>query len=249
MVGKIIVNQGEVVPFVADRECSADREVIVREEDPYPPWALPLILATLVSGVSASCAQPAEKRRDDSVLYAAEAGQEFGLDELATLCRQPEALHSLKAAAAKDFVALPGNTAPIHKMYGYDLPGGAAVSVSVRVSPDNDDVLVLRSVGQRPGELKQLEQSTTCEQLKGRQRSGTNAASSSGETASRVVHAHAGATAEQRDAADEGRLDASGNVVVGTVVMNRGEFVRASQLIASVRWTCGRAPNGARAGR
>ncbi len=41
--------------------------------------------------------------------------------------------------------------------------------------------------------------------------------------------------AEQRDAADEGRLEASRGIVVGTVIMNRGEVVRPSQLIASVR--------------
>jgi len=43
--------------------------------------------------------------------------------------------------------------------------------------------------------------------------------------------------AEQRDAADEGRLDASGDVFVGTVIMNQGEVVRPSQLIASVGQT------------
>jgi len=151
----------------------------VRNEHPGRPWGLPLITVALVSGVSASCGQPGEKPRDDSVLYAAEAGREFGLDRLAALCRQPEAFQALKAAA-KDFVALPGHTAPIHKMYGYDLPGGAAVTVSVRVSPDNPEVFVLRSVGQRPGELKQLEQSTTCEQLRDRPPPKVGGASSSG---------------------------------------------------------------------
>jgi hypothetical protein len=39
---------------------------------------------------------------------------------------------------------------------------------------------------------------------------------------------------EQRDAADEGRLDAGGSTVVGQVIVNEGEIVRPSQLIASV---------------
>jgi hypothetical protein len=43
--------------------------------------------------------------------------------------------------------------------------------------------------------------------------------------------------AEQRDAADEGRLEASGRMVLGTVIVNEGEVVRPSQLIASVRRT------------
>jgi hypothetical protein len=45
--------------------------------------------------------------------------------------------------------------------------------------------------------------------------------------------------AEQRDAADEGRLEASGSTIVGKVIVSRAEVVRPSQLIASVRWTCG----------
>ncbi len=42
---------------------------------------------------------------------------------------------------------------------------------------------------------------------------------------------------QQRDAADEGRLDAYGDVFIGTVIANEGEVVRPSQLIASVRRT------------
>jgi hypothetical protein len=43
---------------------------------------------------------------------------------------------------------------------------------------------------------------------------------------------------EQRDAADEGRLDAYGTIVVGNeVIVNQGKVVRPSQLIASVRQT------------
>ncbi len=45
-----------------------------------------------------------------------------------------------------------------------------------------------------------------------------------------------GAT-EQRDAADEGRLEAYGSAMVGTVIVDEGKFVRPSQLIASVGWT------------
>ena len=44
--------------------------------------------------------------------------------------------------------------------------------------------------------------------------------------------------AEQRDAADEGRLEAYGSIIVGNeVIVNEGEVVRPSQLIASVRPT------------
>ncbi len=40
--------------------------------------------------------------------------------------------------------------------------------------------------------------------------------------------------AEQRDAADEGRLEACGSAMVGTVIVDEGKVVRPSQLIASV---------------
>jgi hypothetical protein len=43
--------------------------------------------------------------------------------------------------------------------------------------------------------------------------------------------------AEQRDAADEGRLDPCGSIIVGPAIMNEGKVVRPSQLIASVRRT------------
>ncbi len=42
---------------------------------------------------------------------------------------------------------------------------------------------------------------------------------------------------EQRDAADEGRLEAYGSIVVGEIIVSRGKVVRPSQLIASVRQT------------
>jgi hypothetical protein len=45
--------------------------------------------------------------------------------------------------------------------------------------------------------------------------------------------------AEQRDAADEGRLEPCGGMVVGRVIVNEGKVVRPSQLIASVRQTIG----------
>jgi hypothetical protein len=44
---------------------------------------------------------------------------------------------------------------------------------------------------------------------------------------------------EQRDAADEGRLEAYGSILVGPVIVNHLAVVRPSQLIASVRWTSG----------
>ena len=43
-----------------------------------------------------------------------------------------------------------------------------------------------------------------------------------------------GRAAEQRDAADEGRLELSGSIVVGTVIVNERKVMRPSQLIASV---------------
>jgi hypothetical protein len=43
--------------------------------------------------------------------------------------------------------------------------------------------------------------------------------------------------AQQRDAADEGRLEAYESMMVGTVIVDEGEVVRPSQLIASVRQT------------
>jgi hypothetical protein len=39
---------------------------------------------------------------------------------------------------------------------------------------------------------------------------------------------------EQRDAADEGRLEPGGSIMVDTVIVNQSEVVRPSQLIASV---------------
>ena len=46
-----------------------------------------------------------------------------------------------------------------------------------------------------------------------------------------------GRAAEQRDAADEGRLEANGSTIVGAVIVNQGKVVRPSQLIASVGQT------------
>ncbi len=43
-----------------------------------------------------------------------------------------------------------------------------------------------------------------------------------------------GGAVQQRDAADEGRLEASGSIMVGPVIVNEGKVVRPSQLIASV---------------
>ncbi len=42
---------------------------------------------------------------------------------------------------------------------------------------------------------------------------------------------------EQRDAADEGRLEPCGSTIVGTLIVSEGKVVRPSQLIASVRQT------------
>ena len=42
---------------------------------------------------------------------------------------------------------------------------------------------------------------------------------------------------EQADAADEGRLEASGSIMVGPVTADEGKVVRPSQLIRRVRRT------------
>jgi hypothetical protein len=58
------------------------------------------------------------------------------------------------------------------------------------------------------------------------------------------------AAAQQRDAADEGRLEASGGTMFGPVIVNQGEVVRPSQLIASVgpTWKCATLSAGLRGG-
>ncbi len=43
------------------------------------------------------------------------------------------------------------------------------------------------------------------------------------------------AAGEQRDAADEGRLEPCGTTMIGRDIVNEGKVVRPSQLIASVR--------------
>jgi hypothetical protein len=44
---------------------------------------------------------------------------------------------------------------------------------------------------------------------------------------------------QRRDAADEARLEACGGAFIGSLIVNEGGVVRASQLIASVRRTLG----------
>ena len=46
---------------------------------------------------------------------------------------------------------------------------------------------------------------------------------------------------QQADAADEGRLEPSGSIMVGKTIANQGRVVRPSQLIRSVGWTVVRA--------
>jgi hypothetical protein len=54
---------------------------------------------------------------------------------------------------------------------------------------------------------------------------------------------------EQRDAADEGRLEPCGSIIVGNkVIVDQGKVVRPSQLIASVRRTMACATNVGRLG-
>jgi hypothetical protein len=51
--------------------------------------------------------------------------------------------------------------------------------------------------------------------------------------------------AEQADAADEGRLEASGSIMVGSVTADQGKVVRPSQLIRSVGRTVPRGGSNA----
>ncbi len=44
-----------------------------------------------------------------------------------------------------------------------------------------------------------------------------------------------GRAAQQADAADKGRLEASGDTMVGRAIVNQGKVVRPSQLIRGVR--------------
>jgi hypothetical protein len=44
--------------------------------------------------------------------------------------------------------------------------------------------------------------------------------------------------AQQHDAAVEGRLEAYGGAIIGSLIVSHGEVVRPSQLIASVGRTC-----------
>jgi hypothetical protein len=53
--------------------------------------------------------------------------------------------------------------------------------------------------------------------------------------ASRSLRCERGEAAEQRDAADEGRLEACGGAFIGALIVSQGKVVRPSQLIASVR--------------
>jgi len=54
-----------------------------------------------------------------------------------------------------------------------------------------------------------------------------------------------GGAVQQRDAADEGRSEASGTILGGMVIVNQGKVVRPSQLIPGVRPTIGECEEGA----
>ncbi len=45
--------------------------------------------------------------------------------------------------------------------------------------------------------------------------------------------------AQQRDAADEGRLEACGRAIIGALIVSQAKVVRPAQLIASVGRTTG----------
>ena len=126
-----------------------------------------VLLLTLGNG----CRRGEQSRpRSDDAAYAAEAGLEFGKDELARVCGSPEALLTLRRTAGESFVPLPGYEQAISEIYGYRLPGGATVAITVRVSESSPNAFALRSRGHSPVEDKTADATVTCEQVQGRKR-------------------------------------------------------------------------------
>ncbi len=112
-----------------------------------------------------------QPRHGDDALYSAEAGLEFAKDELARVCGHPQALSGLRRAAESSFVPLPGLEKPITQIYGTSLPGGATVSVALRVRETAPSEFALRSVGRSPTEEKTVEGAASCELVQARKRS------------------------------------------------------------------------------
>jgi hypothetical protein len=134
-------------------------------------WVAPAAAILAIAGDSACRRVGQQARHSDDASYAAEAGLEFAKDELARVCRSPQALADLRRAAGASFVALPGLEEPIAKIYGYDLPGGATVSVTLRVREAAPSEFVLRALGRSPTEEKTAVGSASCELVQKRKRS------------------------------------------------------------------------------
>ena len=136
----------------------------------WRPWVAAAVSILAIAGNSACHRVEQQPQHNDEALYAAEAGLEFAMDELARVCESPQALANLRRAAAASFIALPGYEKAIAQIYGYDLPGGATVSVTLRVREAAPSEFVLRSVGRSPTEEKTVEGNAGCELVQTRKR-------------------------------------------------------------------------------
>jgi hypothetical protein len=139
---------------------------------PYWPFRIASVAAAvLLLELGSGCHRAGQSQpRGDDAQYAAEAGIEFGKDQLAGVCGSPEALGTLRDSAGNSFVALPGHERPLSQIYGYTLPGGATVAIAVRIIAASPDVFVLRSLGHSPDEDKTVEATVTCGQIQARKR-------------------------------------------------------------------------------
>ena len=108
--------------------------------------------------------------QSDDAAYAAEAGLEFGKDELARVCASPEALATVRRIAETSYVPLPGYEHALSEIYGYALPDGATAAITVRVTEVSPNAFALRSRGHSSAEDRVAEATVTCEQRQGRKR-------------------------------------------------------------------------------
>jgi hypothetical protein len=102
--------------------------------------------------------------RSEYAAFAAAAGIEIGRDELARVCGNLDALVALRRSASDNFVPLPGYEGPVSEILGHRLPGGATMTITLRVSEASPSAFVLRSLGHSPVEDKTLDATMTCEQ-------------------------------------------------------------------------------------
>jgi hypothetical protein len=140
-----------------DRRCASRR-----------PWiaAVAAAVAFEAAGGCRGAEQP--QRHSDDALYAAEAGLQLAMDELVGVCGNPQALAELQREARTSFVAVPGLEKSVGQIYGSKLPGGATVSVTLRVKDTAPSEFFLRSLGRSPTEEKTVEWTTSCDLVKTR---------------------------------------------------------------------------------